>query len=245
MSGADGEPTWATIAAWYDDLVAAGSGPHELATATTLRLVRGQRGDVVLEVGCGQGLATRALAAAGFGDVTGVDSSPEMIALAREHEAADPRDIRYEVDSAQALETVSNASVDGAICQLALMDIADLNATLRSVHRVLRAGGWFAFVIGHPCFLAPEATTIEDSTGRTGRFISEYFDERFWRSSDPNGVRRVGNYHRTVSTYLNALIAMGFILEQAEEPPAMQLLAEKQPVYGAVPIFFAARARRP
>ena len=60
-------------------------------------------------------------------------------------------------------------------------------------------------MIGHPCFLAPGAETVTSSDGTLGRWVGDYLTERFWRSQNPNGVRRAGNHHRTVSTYLNAL----------------------------------------
>jgi hypothetical protein len=75
---------------------------------------------------------------------------------------------------------------------------------------VLRPGGSLVFVIGHPCFLAPEATTARSDDGRPGRLIVEYLTDRFWRSANPGGVRRAGNYHRTLSTYLNTLLACGY-----------------------------------
>jgi SAM-dependent methyltransferase len=120
--------------------------------------------------------------------------------------------------------------------------IPDLAAVLGSVARVPRPGGSFVFVIGHPCFLAPGASTVAAADGGTARLIGDYLRERFWRSADPNGVRRVGNHHRTLATYLNTLIASGLTLDLADEPPASGQLATEQPVYRHVPIFFAARA---
>ena len=77
-----------------------------------------------------------------------------------------------------------------------------------------------------------------------GRLVAHYLTERFWRSANPAGVRRAGNYHRTLSTYLNTLIGCGFTLEAADEPRAHGALAAAQPVYAELPIFFAARAIR-
>jgi hypothetical protein len=108
---------------------------------------------------------------------------------------------------------------------------------------VLRPAGWFVFVIGHPCFLAPEAVTLEGPGGRPGRLISDYFGERFWRSQNPHGVRRAGNYHRTLATYLNSLLGAGFTIERVAEPAPAQLLADQQPEYVSLPIFWATRAR--
>jgi hypothetical protein len=36
----------------------------------------------------------------------------------------------------------------------------------------------------------------------------------------------------------------GFNIEVVEEPPAATRLAQQQPVYSAIPIFFAARVRK-
>jgi hypothetical protein len=76
------------------------------------------------------------------------------------------------------------------------------------------------------------------------RAVTGYVDERFWRSAKPHGVRRAGNHHRTLATYLNAVVRAGFTLEAVAEPAAGPRLTRQQPVYAEVPIFFAARARR-
>jgi SAM-dependent methyltransferase len=236
-------PTWSDIAAWYDDLLNEGSGPHETAVDCLLGLLPVLDSAVVLDVACGQGLATRALAQAGAEGVVGVDASEAMIDIARRH--GSPRgEVSYVVDDAQRLATFEAATFDGATCQLGLMDIADLDATLQAIHRVLKPAGWFVFVIGHPCFLAPNATVVQTPDGRPGVTVTGYFGERFWRSSNPNGVRRAGNHHRTVSRYLNALVGSGFAVESVTEPTASPLLAAQQPLYQEVPIFFAARVRR-
>jgi len=167
-----------------------------------------------------------------------------MIEAARRHEADEPLGIEYLVEDAATLRALPNAAFDLVTCQLGLMDIPDLTATLAAVHRVLRPSGSFVFVIGHPCFLAPDAQTVTTTDGRPGRLITDYLHERFWKSRNPHGVRRAGNHHRTLSTYLNALLACGFTLELVEEPPAGTLLAQQQPVYSSIPIFFAARVRK-
>jgi ubiquinone/menaquinone biosynthesis C-methylase UbiE len=236
-------PGWSDIAGWYDALIASGSGPHETAVECTLRLAGDLRGLAVVDVACGQGLAARALAAAGAGSVTGVDSSPAMLALARAHEQAHPLGVRYVEDDARTLASLDDACADGATCQLALMDIPDLAPALAAMHRILRPAGWLVLVIGHPCFLTPEATTTVDSEGRPARLVNRYFDEVFWRSSNPSGVRRAGNHHRPLSTYLNALVGAGFAIDAVEEPRPSARLAAQQPEYAQVPLLWATRAR--
>jgi len=236
------EPTWSSIADWYDELLVAGSGPHETAIGCLQDLMPDPAGLDIVDVACGQGIASRMLAAAGA-KVIAVDYSDSMIANAVRHGTPVGPTIDYRVDDGQTLSTLASDSFDGATCQLALMDIPDLDAALRSIARVLKPGAWLAFVIGHPVFLTPDAERVQLNDGRPAAAITDYLDERFWRSTNPEGVRRAGNYHRTFSTYLNALHNAGFHLEEAIEPEANELLAAQQPLYSRVPIFFAARAR--
>lgn len=244
MSTKDG-PTWSEIAVWYDQLVQAGSGAHETAVDCLLGLLPDLDGAVVLDVACGPGTATRALATAGAATVVGTDASEAMVDLARRHGASAGCEVTYVVDDARRLAAFETGSFDGATCQLALMDIPDVGATLGAISRVLRDDGWFVFVIGHPCFLVPGAVATQRPDGRPAVEVSGYFDERFWRSANPQGVRRAGTYHRMLSTYLNALVGNGFVLEEVAEPAASLGHARQQPLYTEVPIFFAGRATRP
>ena len=221
------QPPWSDIAAWYDDLLVAGSGPHATALECLGRLVPDVRELDVVDVACGQGLAARLLADRGA-RVVAVDSSAAMIAHARQHGSPGETPIEYVVDDAEALTQLDDARFDGATCQLGLMDIANLDGARRAIARVLRPAGWLAFVIAHPCFLAPDAQFADGPDGRPAVTVTDYFHERFWRSTKPQGVRRAGNHHRMLSTYLNALTTAGF--------------ATQLPLYAAVPIFFAARA---
>ena len=208
--------------------------------------------DRVLDLACGQGFASRALVAAGAGQVVGVDSSPNMIGHAIDNGVPEPVDgvtpLSYLVADGQTLEGLDDDSFDGVTCQLGLMDIPDLTATLASVHRVLKPAGWFAFVISHPCFLAPRATPVMAEPADTDQpvpaiQVHTYLTEQFWRSPNPEGVRRAGAHHRTISTYVNELLAAGFSIERMEEPRANEVLRERSPVYGEIPIFLAARVR--
>src|SRR5579884_4032933 len=60
-------------------------------------------GKTALDVGCGAGLLTEPLARLGA-KVTGIDASPEVIAVAREHSATMGLEIDYRVGDVAALE---------------------------------------------------------------------------------------------------------------------------------------------
>jgi ubiquinone/menaquinone biosynthesis C-methylase UbiE len=123
------EVGWSEIAEWYDAHVRSGGTPHAMAVDTTLALAGDVKDLHVLDIGCGQGNATRALARAGA-RVVGTDATPDMLAAARRHEEARPLGISYVHADAQDLAGVADDSFDIVTCQLALMDIPDLDAVL-------------------------------------------------------------------------------------------------------------------
>ncbi|BBX87492.1 class I SAM-dependent methyltransferase [Mycolicibacterium aubagnense] len=103
-------------------------------------------GTRVLDVGCGTGVATAALAVAGL-DVTGIDLSPNMIAQARRHNPG----LSFRVGSMLDLD-VSDCSVGGLCAWYSIIHVPDthLPAVFAEFHRVLAPGGvvLLAFQVG-------------------------------------------------------------------------------------------------
>ena len=113
------------------------------------RLAREFPGGAVLDVGCGTGVLTLALAERGF-EVVAVDHSPEMLAIARRKAAEaglSPR-IRFEEGDVTRLRFADD-SFAGATAQGVLHHLADPAASLDEIKRVVRPGG-FVFV-SEPC----------------------------------------------------------------------------------------------
>jgi ubiquinone/menaquinone biosynthesis C-methylase UbiE len=110
MSG----PGWSDIASWYDGVVRSGRTPHGLAVRTTLDLAGDVTGRSVLDVACGQGIASRALARAGAARVVGVDLTEALLDAARAEERADPLGITYLHGDAQRLDGIPDASADSS-----------------------------------------------------------------------------------------------------------------------------------
>jgi ubiquinone/menaquinone biosynthesis C-methylase UbiE len=194
------------IADWYDE--ALGSPPfgpfHDFAISVVLDLVGEVAGQRVCDLACGQGVVSRKLAERGA-YVSGVDVSEKMLGIARRYEREEPPAIEYLLDDARTLDRVKGATFDGVVCNMALMDIADVAACLGSVSRVLRPEGWFVFSITHPCFPIPSIGWGQRVDAEMEREIPNYFAEGFWRRDNPTGVRgRVGSHHRTLGTYVNA-----------------------------------------
>src|SRR5262245_42326897 len=70
---------------------------------TFFRMVGALNGQRVLDLACGDGFYTRLLKQHGAAEVLGVDISPEMIRLAREHEQQAPLGLTYQVGDAVTL----------------------------------------------------------------------------------------------------------------------------------------------
>jgi SAM-dependent methyltransferase len=94
-------------------------GEEELA-ALFGRLGANPRGGVCVEVGCGPGRMTGALAAR-FDRVVAVDVSPGMIARAREEVTAP--NVEFRAVSGERLDGVADASADVAVCYLVLQHL--------------------------------------------------------------------------------------------------------------------------
>jgi SAM-dependent methyltransferase len=116
-----------------------------------MKVVDLPRTAAVLDLGCGTGVVTRAIAAReGFaGTVTGIDQSPEFIAAAERLAANDGLGDRVEfvVGDAHALEFPA-ASFDAAVAHTLVSHVRDPLAVLAEAARVIRPGGTVAIFDG-------------------------------------------------------------------------------------------------
>lgn len=238
------ESPYDAIAEWYDASIRGGSLIHDLVLPALLALAGDVSGQHICDLACGQGVVARQLARQGAA-VLGVDLSPKLLAIAQRYEDAVPLGITYRRDDAQQLTSVGNAACDGVVCNMALMDISDIEAVFQAVHRILRPCGWFILSMTHPCFLTPASGWHDAADGTISRVVRGYFTEGLWRSDNPSGVRgQVGAYHRTVSTYINALHDSGLTLDQMKEPRALGTMAERLPGYMEVPAILLIRCKK-
>ncbi|HEU5369030.1 MAG TPA: methyltransferase domain-containing protein [Ktedonobacterales bacterium] len=228
-------PAYDQIAEWYDEQVRTGKLIHDLVLPALLAALGEVAGQRICDLACGQGVIARQLAQQGA-RVVGIDLSERLLALARSEEAAAPLHIIYQQDDAQQCQSLADASFDGVVCNMALMDIPDLAATVRAVQRILRPRGWFAFSITHPCIQMPDSQWNRRDDGTIIRESGNYFAEGFWMPAPGPGVRgRIGAHHRTLSTYLNSLVQAGFHIQSISEPRASGDLAQRFPGYRSLP----------
>ncbi|WP_077797398.1 methyltransferase domain-containing protein [Streptomyces sp. JHA26] len=130
----------------YDRLVALNPGYHAQLRRSALRLALADGGAPrrVLDLGCGTGASTAALAAA-FPDaeITGVDASAGMLRAARAKPW--PSRVRFVHAPAEELHRAGvGGPFDAVFAAYLFRNLADPDAVLRSVHRLLVPGGGLA-----------------------------------------------------------------------------------------------------
>jgi SAM-dependent methyltransferase len=106
-----------------------------------LQLLAPQPGEMILDVGCGDGALTQRIAAAGA-SVIGLDSSPEMV------DAARARGIDAFVADAEAMDLERFGQFDAVFSNAALHWMLDPDAVATGIFKALREGGRFVGEMG-------------------------------------------------------------------------------------------------
>ncbi len=115
--------------------------PARLDYFTTI--VGDWRGKSVLDLGCGGGFMSEALAQRGA-HVIGVDPSAPAIAIARKHAQASGLTIDYRVGAGEGMQ-VAGSSIDIVVCVDVLEHVETLDCVIDEIRRVLKPGGLFLF----------------------------------------------------------------------------------------------------
>jgi len=246
--------TWTRHArAGYDIYRDALNTPAFLAMLPPISGLRG------LDVGCGEGANTRALARLGA-KMCAIDLAPTFIRYARATEESDPLGIVYQVADAISLP-FTDASFDFVSAFMSMMDVPDQGRALREVHRVLHPGGFLQFSILHPCFAPPYRRVLRNADGATRAIeVGGYFDatdgeiQTWWFETVPREERervaafRTPRFHRTLSGWVEIICDAGFVIERFAEPSASVELARAEPVVEdtrVAPLFLHCRTRKP
>jgi len=149
----------------------------------------------ILDIGCGDGQLTLRIAAAGA-KVTGVDSSPRMVAAARE------RGVHAEEAKAEKLP-FQEGGFDAVFSNAALHWVRDHDAMLGEAHRVLKPGGRFVAEFGGHGNIAAIVVAFAAALEKHG-FA---------------GREENVNYYPTPAAYRRRLEQHGFNVEQIELIP--------------------------
>lgn len=106
---------------------------------------------LVLELGCGTGKMTRSMARRGY-DMIGIDSSEEMLSIAREFSSAKEDGILYLCQDMREFELYGTVAAVICVCDSMnyLLEEEDLMKVFRLVNNYLDPGGIFIFDLDTP-----------------------------------------------------------------------------------------------
>ncbi len=178
-----------------------GAFVHGLAGGV-LKLLDAQKGEYILDLGCGDGQLSQRIAATGA-HVLGIDASANMV------EAARGRGIEAERANAEMLP-FHDGTFDAVFSNAALHWVRNQDEMLAQVHRVLRTGGRFVAEMGGHGNIAAIGVALTAVLDRHGYGGGE------------EGV----NYFPTVEGYTERLTRHGFRVEHMALIPRPTQLAE-------------------
>lgn len=188
--------------------------PTQDLNATTIRQeslpLSGQR---ILEIGCGTGMNTQYLAEKGK-EVTGIDFSEEMLAVARERVKTE--NVQFAIRDITKPWNFDNGSFDLVVANLVLEHVEYLPHIFREAVQVLDTGGTFYIAELHP-FKQLRQLQAKYVSKKTGKEVL------------------VDAFIHSTSEYVNEAISAGFNLkwmrelkhEEDEIPRLLTLLFEK------------------
>jgi SAM-dependent methyltransferase len=170
----------------------------------TLSMMPDVNGLKVLDAGCGAGFYAKWLVDHGA-DVIGLDFSENMIAYSQD--LVKRNSCFYVADLNQPLQMIADDSIDLINSSLTLHYLTDLDFTFSEFSRVLKPDGYFIFSVHHP-FETADWHKIEN-------YHETILVSDVWRGMNNTEVTY---FHRSLSSYTEALHRNGFIIEQILEP---------------------------
>jgi len=189
------------------------------------KLLRPLPGEKLLDIACGNGLTSRRLASAGAA-VVAFDFSEEMIRVAKTRTSDGQIDYRVvDATDAQALHALGPRTFEGALCNMALMDMSDIRPLMNAVASVLKPGGRFVFSLCHPCFNNPSIVQMGELEDREGELVTTYSVKvsRYLTPYTQVGLAMHGQpvphpyFHRPLGLLLQEMFDAGFVLDALEE----------------------------
>ncbi len=189
-------------------------GP-DLDNAALAKLLGPLEGARLLDLGCGSGSASVAMASAGA-RVTAVDSSNARLARARE--AAERAEVRVEFHHSDLadLAFVRADSIDAVLAAYSLSQVQDLSRVFRQLHRVLKPEAPVVLSVPHPMSLMLEWDPEEQASPWLAR--TAWSDAAIaWRVAGDEGATHVHQVSELFTSLQRGNFAVDTLLEPASE----------------------------
>lgn len=247
---------WDALAGFWDERIEAGkTWQRTLIQPPVERLLELRSGERVLEIACGNGEFSRRIAELGA-DVLATDFSEAMLERARTHGGDVEYGLADATDEAALLALGEPRSFDAIVCNMAIMDMIEIDPMVSAGARLLRPGGRFVFSTLHPAFNSGNVTPMVEWIYRGMEIEANYSVRvsRYARLSTGKGIGIKGQpvsqwyFHRPMSAIFGPFFERGFALDGMEEP--VTDAEGEQPgtpgaVYAEIPGVLVARMRLP
>ena len=232
VSIAETRAIWDEKAGFWDERMAEGNAFHLSAVAPAAEALLGDvDGRRILDIGCGNGVFSRRLAALGA-TVVATDFSQAFLqrAEARTAGRAEADRIAWrQVDATDpgALAAIGGQPFDLVVSTMALQDMPAIEPLASASPSLLRPGGAFVAVVPHPCFNTVDAVRFSETREVNGTSLTER-GVRTSRYLTPIAALGVGipgeprphhYFERTVSGYLDPWLTAGMVLDGLTELP--------------------------
>lgn len=221
-------------ASWDEAIGAEGNDFHQILIAPTVTdLLAMRAGERLFDVACGNGQFSRQMAADGV-TVVAVDSSSVFLERARVHTQNAGAEIEQRIayhhvdatDEEALLAFGEDGLFDAAVCNNAIMDMAEIEPLFRALSKLLRPGGRFVFAVTHPCFNGASARRIAYEENVDGRLqavyavqVSRYLEEEVGLGTGMAGEALPHYYfERPINALLRVGFETGFVVDGFEEP---------------------------
>jgi 2-polyprenyl-3-methyl-5-hydroxy-6-metoxy-1,4-benzoquinol methylase len=222
---------WDAKADFWDERMGEGNAFQQtLVGPATERLLALREGERVLEIACGNGQMARRMATLGA-TVVATDFSRRFVELATARtEAAclSDRVTFQQLDATEetALLILGEGRYDAVVCNMALMDMTDVEPLFRAVARLLAPAGRFVFTIPHPCFNSNAVRFTLEEEDRGGELVetAAVKVDDYLNIPPGKGAGMPGEpaphwyFHRPLSALLPAAFATSLVMDGIEEP---------------------------
>ena len=211
---------------------------RQLVAPAAERLLEITAGETVLEAACGSGIFARRMAEVGA-YVVAFDASAAFLEVAKERTAtyADLLELHHvDATDMDQLLTIGQRRFDAAVCNMALVDIAEIGPLASALSMLLKPCGRLVFSVPHPCFnMASVKRAIEEEYRDEGlqtvhyAKVSEYITPKTGLGIGIAG-QPVPQYYfdRPLSVLFNTFFDVGFVMDALEEPVGQTHADSKQ-----------------
>lgn len=246
---------WDAVAAWYDGWMGKGGSHHhrKVAVPAVIDLLNPQKGELILDIGAGQGVLAPEVAKHGA-EYTGVDVSPKLLEYARQHHGEHGRFLQADAAKLHDESFIQADMFDAVVFLLSIQDMNPLEEVVRSAAWALKPGGRAILLMTHPAFRVPRQSGWGFDEGRklqyrrVDRYLTPLPVPMKQHPGKESGVTI--SFHRPVSEYINTLATCGLLIDHMDELPigddAMKKNRSKaeKAADAEIPLFMALRARK-